>query len=151
MSSLQTKICDLDTFFDVQTDDRNGKFHFNGVDFQNVQVVHIFNNYTLIPSFGLMFETPNGKKVFYTADTQDNPKQMMDWYKQADLIFHDCELYPGFESGVHAHFDRLKTLPDEVKAKMYLMHYQDELADQYDSTGNGFKGFVTKGQQIEID
>ena len=150
MRSLQGRICDLDTYFDVQTDNKFGVFHYNGVDFQNIQVVHIFDNFAIYPSFGLMFETPEGIKVFYTADTQDNPKQMMDWYKQADVIFHDCETLIKIESGVHAHYDRLKALPDEIKARMHLMHYQDGTIEFYDPEADGFAGFVKKGETFEL-
>ena len=39
-----------------------------------------------------------------------------------EYIFHDCQFFTG---GVHASIDELKTLPEAVKAKMYLVHYGD--------------------------
>ena len=42
----------------------------------------------------------------------------------ADIIFHDCETLP-FKSGVHAHYEDLKTLDDKTRKKMWLYHYQD--------------------------
>ena len=37
-------------------------------------------------------------------------------------MFHDTQLYSG---GVHASYEELMTLPDEVRKKMYLYHYGD--------------------------
>jgi hypothetical protein len=67
------------------------------------------------------------------------------------LIFHDCETSP-FKSGVHAHFDDLKTLPDEIKSKMWLMHYQwvEEVDLAKLAEDNGFAGFVRKGQSFDL-
>ena len=86
------------------------------------------------------------KTVFITTDTQFCPNQIMDFYKMADVIFHDCEATK-FKSGVHAHYDELCTLPKEVKAKMWLYHYQtnDRPADK-----DGFLGFVAKGQEFDL-
>lgn len=150
MRSLQGQICDLSTYFDVVTGGKYGRFRHCGCDFQMVQVAHIFDGFMMQPSFGLMWQTPDGKTVFFTADTQDNPRQMMDWYKQSDIIFHDCETLIGFESGVHAHYNRLKQLPPEIKKRMFLMHYQDSTIDQYDAEADGFAGFVNKGQEFDF-
>jgi hypothetical protein len=40
----------------------------------------------------------------------------------AEVMFHDTQLYSG---GVHASYEELMTLPDEVRKKMYLYHYGD--------------------------
>jgi hypothetical protein len=66
----------------------------------------------------------------------------------ADIIFQDCETAP-FESGVHSHYGKLKTLPDKMKQKMWLYHYQD--GDLPDARGDGFRGFVVKGQRFDYD
>ena len=52
--------------------------------------------------------------------------QIMDFYKQADFIVHDCETTP-FKSGVHANYLDLKTLPPEIKGRMILAHYSDKV------------------------
>ncbi len=62
-----------------------------------------------MPPFGLLFEV-NGITVFHTTDTQFAPEQIKEFYKRADVIFHDCETTP-FESGVHANYQKLKTCP----------------------------------------
>lgn len=109
--------------------------------------VHISNRLEQKPSCGLWITTFSDKKIMFTSDTQFCPRQLEDMYTKADYIFQDCETAP-FKSGVHAHYDDLKTLPAEVKAKMYLMHYQD--GDKPDCIADGFKGWVTQGQVFDI-
>jgi ribonuclease BN (tRNA processing enzyme) len=93
-------------------------------------------------------------KIFFTCDSQFCPHQIMDFYKEADIIVHDCETGP-YKSGVHAHITELETLPDEIKKKMWLTHYQDNVVDSWDEWNNrvhkqGFKGFVKKGTVWEF-
>ena len=53
-----------------------------------------------------------------------------------------------FESQVHAHYNKLKELDVETKAKMWLCHYQDmELPN---AQIDGFKGFIKKGQIFNL-
>jgi hypothetical protein len=76
----------------------------------------------------------------------------------ADVIIQDCETSP-FKSGVHAHYEDLKTLPENVKQKMILVHYQDNILNQ-DGTlkqewstkraEDKFGGFGTKGLEYEV-
>jgi ribonuclease BN (tRNA processing enzyme) len=92
------------------------------------------DGYSIVPSYGLMIDDPDvviGKfnkpaKIFFTGDTQFAPKQLMTFYDQADLIIQDCETSP-FKSGVHAHYNELITLPAEIKSKMVLVHYNDNV------------------------
>lgn len=65
----------------------------------------------------------------------------------ADVIYHDCETSP-FKSGVHAHYNDLKTLPSATKAKMWLYHYQP--GEKPDALADGFLGYATKGQSYDF-
>ena len=142
MSSVQGKIVDINDYFNMMKIGTHGKFSWSGIEFQLVQTLHIMNGFNFVPSFGLLFEM-NGKKVFLTSDTQHCPHQISDFYEMANMIFHDCETAP-YMSGVHAHFNELKTLPDETKAKMWLYHHNDGIKPNADEAG--FQGFVEKGQ-----
>lgn len=142
MGSIQGQIATLDTFFDVHRIEPNGSFTWEGTTFQLVQVIHFMDGFRFVPSYGLMFDL-NGKKVFLTTDTQFAPNQIQDFYRMADVIFHDCETAP-FKSGVHSHYRDLTTLPDEYKAKMWLYHYQP--GARPDAQADGFAGFAVKGQ-----
>lgn len=154
MESIQGEIADLSTYFNVERIKPNGYFVWQSIKFDLVQTIHIMNGYMFVPSFGLMFtvpkhldETEKDTRIFFTSDTQHAPNQIMDFYNHADLIFHDCETMP-YKSGVHAHYDDLCTLPEQVRSKMWLYHY-NKLPTQI-PTCQGFKGFVAKGQQFHF-
>jgi len=157
MESLQGKVATLNTYFNVNPVHPNGEFVWNRVVFKPVQTVHVVSGYKINYSYGLMIdlravveEDAPVKKIFYTGDTQFAPNQLMDFYKEADLIFHDCETSVGFKSGVHAHFDDLKELLVEIKKKMWLMHYSAGTSMENLAKKHGFAGFVEKGQVFEF-
>ena len=124
----------LGKFFDVRLLFLNS-FLWENVTFNLVKIPHFKTKEGYSYSFGLAFEI-NKKRVYITSDSMfwaENPH-----YTTSDIIFQDCET--GFKSNVHAHFDDLKTLPDNIKKKMWLYHYSEK------QPNNGFKGFVKKGQ-----
>lgn len=128
MESVQGKMLALNDFFDILGIRPNASVNWHGgIKFTPVQSVHIMNGYSLAPCYGLMIEQ-EAKRLFWTADCQFCPNQIMDFYKQADMIIQDCETAP-YKSGVHAHFTELRTLPDDIKKKMILVHYQDNVFD----------------------
>jgi ribonuclease BN (tRNA processing enzyme) len=146
MRSLQNEINRLSTYFKVHPIPENGTFKWRGVDFRPVQVIHIYDGFSIVPSFGLRFEIDR-VKVFYTADSQFCPNQIMDFYNWADIIFQDCETLP-FKSGVHANIIDLVKLPEDTRAKMWLYHYQDGALP--DAKELGFRGFVKQGQTFDF-
>jgi hypothetical protein len=105
-----------------------------------------------VTSYGLLIKTGKGE-AFLTTHTQFCPRQIEDFYKRAWIIFQDCEAAP-YKSGVHAHYDDLRTLDADIKSKMWLYHYPDSVID--DDTWakrakvDGFAGFIMKGQSFEI-
>lgn len=147
MESLQGHRNRLSSYYDTYPIHPNGKFQWGGLDFDLVQTVHVVDNRRIKPSFGLMF-VMNGKRIFYTGDTQFNPNQIWAYYRQADVIFQDCELMKYPES-VHAQYHELCTLPEEFRKKMWLYHYGGAtLPDDWEE--KGFLGFVKKGQEFEF-
>ena len=129
LKSIQGKKTVLDDYFDTQMIKKNGKFFWEDIEFHIVQSVHIMDEYSIVPSFGLMMIDPDTKKkIYYTGDTQFCPNQISSFYDQADLIIHDCETTP-YKSGVHANYLDLVTLPEATKKKMMLQHYQDNIID----------------------
>jgi len=156
MSSLQGQRNTLETFFDMQIVPKNHSFKVPTVDspeFKLVQTIHFVNGFTFELSFGLIFEARD-ETVFITTDTQYAPNQIQDFYDQATVIYHDAECAP-YKSGVHAHYDDLKKLDEETKAKIYLVHYQDNVVDHWDewqekAQADGFRGFVRQGHVEEF-
>jgi len=147
LGSIQNRIMKLNDYFDVKEIDQNESIYWNDIKMTPIQVVHIMDGFNIRPSFGLMINRGN-KKIFITTDTQFNPNQIVDFYKSADLIFQDCET-TAFKSGVHANYSELLTLPNEIKKKMWLCHYQEKSA-WMTTKKDGFKGFVLQGQEFKI-
>lgn len=154
MRSHQGVILELDDFFEeVHRIRRNQEFWWCGRKMQPVQTVHIMDGYEIVPSYGLLIDGPLGE-AFLTTDTQFCPRQIEDLYKRAWIIFQDCEAAP-YRSGVHAHYDDLRTLPGATKAKMWLYHVNDDVTApnspwQQRAKDDGFAGFIQKGQSFEI-
>lgn len=179
LASIQGKVVTLTEYFDCHPVSNSDSFLWEGIKFTPIQTVHVMAAYHIKYSYGLMIQelsksTKNietyevmrtgfdglmpvnkdvpveNKKVFFTADTQHCPNQIMDFYKEADVIFQDCETAP-YNSGVHASYNELKNLPDEVKQKMWLYHYQENPPQkENDVSTDGFAGFVEKGQSFDV-
>jgi ribonuclease BN (tRNA processing enzyme) len=171
LESMEGFEADLQTFFDVEYIYPNKSFEFEGWKCELVQQVHIVTGNVFSHTYGLMMSKPEHKTVYFTTDSQHcSPKQMTTFYKKADIIFQDCECLPlQFMSGVHANYLQLSGAPeansekltDDVKKKMYLVHYQDFVSQNLDGLGNpcdwdlkaatdGFAGFVKLGNMFEV-
>ena len=124
----------------------NDRFTWEGITFELIKTVHVSNGSHLAPSYGLFF-TGLTKKIFITTDTQFEPELYEKYFTQADLIFHDCDTGE-HKSPVHAHISDLKSLPEAIKGKMWLYHYN--CIKGIDATAYGFLGFVKKGQEFKI-
>ena len=153
LESIQGKCMTLQDYFDISMVRPNGMFIWEGIEFHIVQAIHIMNKYALVPSYGLM-AVHKGKKIFLTTDTQFCPSALLDFYKEADLIIQDCETTP-YSSGVHANFTDLATLSSEIKKKMLLVHYQDNVIEKgsewkkkAEEAGFMPDAFVPKGHEV---
>jgi len=146
LRTIQAEKAMLDSFFNIQAIQKGQAFYWENIKFNLVQTVHIVSGYELMPCYGLIFEY-KGKTIYFTSDTQCCPTQLEDFYSQADIIFHDCETSP-VKSGVHAHYNELVSIPDKLKNKMWLYHYND--GELPDAKKDGFLGFVEKGQLFKF-
>lgn len=161
LASVQGQVNSLSDYFDIVTVRENETFVWEDMVFQPIETIHIMNGFSFVSSYGLMVKDGN-TTVFFTTDTQFAPNQIMDFYKMADVIIQDCETTP-FKSGVHANFLDLCTLPEEIKSKMWLTHFQDNVLTNNPKGGymfveewvekarqNNFLGFVPSGFEMEI-
>lgn len=146
MSSIEGKIADINTYFKVRLTEEKGYFTWMDIKFNLVKVIHVDNGNFIIPSYGLFFEI-QGIKVFLTTDHKFCSNAIAEFYEQADIIFQDCETSP-FQTKVHAHYKELLSLPEKIKNKMWLYHYQPGLLP--DAKKDGFCGFVQRGQTFEF-
>ena len=64
------------------------------------------------------------ERIFFTSDSRFDPDLLLSFDKMFhfEKIFHDTQFFTG---GVHASLDELATLPDDLKSRMYLVHYGD--------------------------
>ncbi len=146
LESVEGKVMHLTDYFNCVPVPDNHTFEWEGYKFTPVQTIHVMSGYVFKHSYGLMIENPRNYKTFVTTDTQFCPYQLRKFYKEADIIFHDCETAP-YKSHVHAHYDDLKTLDLDVKQKMWLYHYQ---TTRPTAKEDGFAGFVEKYQEFDI-
>ncbi len=155
LESLQGKIMTLTDYFECKPIMENKSFDWEGYRFFPIQTVHVRSGYIIKNSYGLTINKihqENGKShivrseaVYITSDTQFDVG-LMEFYKNSRLIFHDCETTP-FKSNVHPNYADLKTLPEDVKNKMWLYHYGQHVET---FKQDGFAGFVEKGQIFEL-
>lgn len=145
MSSLESEDATLATYFDVQPIHQQS-FIWKKFLFQLIKVEHSMSNGVHIPAYGLLI-TGDSKKIFISTDSRFHPNVLNPIYKQADIIFHDCET-SCIASGQHAQYSDLKTLDPVIKAKMWLYDYNDGLLP--DAEKDGFKGFISQGQSFDF-
>lgn len=138
MGLYRNEVLHLTNFVDCHS---CSEFEFEKVRFKLIKNDHIKSSFGDKDAYGLFF-TLNGVKVYWSSDSVNiNLK----YIQAADLVFHDCETLKGIRSRVHAHYLDLRRLPEEMKKKMWLMHYgPNNLQPEKD----GFAGFVTKDQEF---
>jgi len=74
-------------------------------------------------TYGLLIDD----KVFFSGDTKFD-QDLIDLYSsRSAVMFHDASKTP---NKVHAWIEDLRGLSEEVRKKMYLVHYQDDVTDE---------------------
>jgi ribonuclease BN (tRNA processing enzyme) len=146
LTSLSDEPASLSAFFQVHPVADGKNFRWENISFEIIPHRHVESQFAHMPSYGLFFSI-NGRWVFLTTDAQFQPEQSLPYYQKADYIFQDCEI-AAIPSGVHAHYNQLRTLPPEIKAKMWLYHYNSGALP--DAVADGFGGFIQPGQQFNF-
>lgn len=77
-------------------------------------------------------------RVMVSGDTKFDRETLTYFGKDAEVIFHDCQHFPG---GVHANYTQLKELPEKIRSKMFLYHLSDGMLD-IDVKKDGFLGLM---------
>ncbi len=146
MGQLDDGPAHLDTYFEVVTFRDGECFAWGDVEMSPVRVTHFITAGEESPSFGLMMRS-DSRSSFLTTDARFDCDNLMPFYTAADVIFQDCETVSS-PTDVHAHFTELTTLPSDIRAKMWLYHYND--GDLPDADAAGFLGYVSAGQVFEL-
>ncbi|WP_223066424.1 MBL fold metallo-hydrolase [Paenibacillus caui] len=110
-------------------------------DFFEVRPLQEGNIYSLFPSLTVqLIRTPHitGKNsyslvlngdIFYSADMTFQPELLkkLVYERGVKRIFHECQLIGPGE--VHTTLEELKSLPEDIRSLISLMHYGDEFTD----------------------
>lgn len=146
LESIKDVDCNLTTYFSMYPLVDDTHFVWENIQFEMIKTTHVYNNKTLLPSYGLLFNNKK-HKVMISTDTTFTPDLFMPYYKAADVIFHDCDTGV-HDSCVHPSFSDLNALPTSIKNKMWLYHYSN--VNLPDAVKAGFLGFVKRGQRFEF-
>lgn len=149
LSCIGDKDMYLEDYFKTFPLESNSTFEWEGIQFTLIKMPHIKSAHKYLYSYGLIVTNKQSteKPIFISSDTVFVPDFIEELARSTSLIFHDCETTP-YKTGVHAHYDDLRTLPINVKEKMWLYHYQPDIG--YDLKKDGFQGFIEKGQEFEF-
>jgi ribonuclease BN (tRNA processing enzyme) len=129
---------DLETYFDVN-------FYYSripGFLFDWIPTKHI----PKLPSYGLhLKDAITTRAILFSGDTCEP----ITTDSKIDVMFHDCSLSP---TGVHVFYYELeKSLPEEMKKKTWLIHYDRQLPFiENEVLKGGFAGIAKKNQIIEV-
>jgi ribonuclease BN (tRNA processing enzyme) len=145
LGSIGAKLTHLSDFFTCKPLPPNGSFEWEGIHAHLFPMPHIRNGYRNHYSYGLHLHENGQRGVFISTDSLLVADFLATIAPRVDFIFHDCET--GFKTGVHAHYEELRYLPEKIKAKTWLYHYQPN--PPYDARADGFCGFVHKAQIFE--
>jgi ribonuclease BN (tRNA processing enzyme) len=145
LNCVQDKERNLDDFFSCLPIAENGSFQWENINFSLVEMPHTGKRCKKNSSYALIITDVN-KNVFFSTDAQFVPSLLIEIAQRVDVLFHDCETIDP-PSGIHAHYDELRTLPISIKEKMWLYHYQPNPCQ--DPIKEGFRGFVVKGQEFD--
>lgn len=123
---------DLDrnmTFLDYFTyeivDHEAEYFIFNDVMFSCYTTQHIDRK----KSYGLIIGEQN--YIVYSSDSLMNKDLIREVAKDGcQVIFHDCQMND-YEGKVHASLSDLSSLTEEQRKLIYIMHYDDQLENNY--------------------
>ena len=97
------------------------------------------------------------RRVWISGDTMFDPEYPQRFAEDAEVMFHDCQLFQG---GVHASYQELMTLPTDIREKIFLYHFGDNWdqihtwvreGDKFsgDPAKDGFLGWAQ--QQVAYD
>jgi ribonuclease BN (tRNA processing enzyme) len=147
LECLRQKRMELSDYFDCHAVTEAAPFDWEGLRFTPVKMLHVVGDQCSHHSYGLIIENCGtaGSTLFISTDALFQPELLQRIAERADVIFHDCETSL-HQSNVHAHYDQLRTLPDDIRRKTWLYHYQPGTA--LAPCKDGFRGFVVKGQEF---
>lgn len=109
LESMEGFVATIETFFEPIPVAPNKSIEWQGWKIDLRQQIHIMSGSMIMPSFGISFSKPGHKSLYFVTDSQHcSPRQMEEFYKEADIIFQDCECTGvnfQFEEGQRVYID----------------------------------------------
>lgn len=104
------------------------------------QTKHIPSNSNNINEHQLTFGLIIDNKIIYSSDTKFDKDFFEFLVKEYDIeyIFHDCQFFTG---GVHSSLEEINCFNENIKSKIFLMHYPDNF-EEIDLSKYNIKDFV---------
>ena len=149
LEQLRWKRMQLTDFFECHAVGAGTPFTWEGLRFDMVKMRHIVGEEGNHDSYGLLIQPDQGggTTLFISTDAIFQPDLVKKMAGKAAVIFHDCETTV-HHTQVHAHYEQLRTLPLEIRRKIWLYHYQPK--HEFRASEDGFLGFVVKGQEFSF-
>ncbi|HAA78332.1 TPA: MBL fold metallo-hydrolase [Candidatus Latescibacteria bacterium] len=105
----------IDDYFDVHPD--ADAFDIDGLHFDLIPTKHVPDKYCC--GFRL------NDRIYFSGDTVFDRAMILANGKDSEIIYHEVEFGGGI---VHTLLDDLLSLPEEIREKTWLMHYDDAYA-----------------------
>jgi ribonuclease BN (tRNA processing enzyme) len=120
MSSIEGIDASIDTFFETYPVAPNKSFFWMGWECKLIQQIHIMTGNVITQAFGLLMSKDSHPTLYFVTDAQHcSPRQVEIFYKKADIVFQDCELYPvKMMSQVHANYYQLAGYPEANSVRL---------------------------------
>lgn len=84
-------------------------------------------------------------RIFVSGDTVFDEELITMYADRSEYMFHDSQFFP---NPVHASLPELRTLPEFIRKKMFLVHYPDNSEDH---NIDGFAGLTQQGFRYIFD
>ncbi len=103
------------------------------------------------PSLGLFIdEAGSGDGAFFSGDTRYDFEAYGSMLSRSKIVFHDVQLFDQPDP-VHALLSELKTMPEAIRRKTWLYHFDDTWDDpEFDHIKELFAGFVLPKKRYVI-
>lgn len=140
----------LDDYFRVTSIDPRGEGDRDSFDIGKRYAVSIFRTDHIRrsqkhdwPSFGLLIrDRETQDTAFYSGDTRFDLDAHGEMIRSARIVFHEAQLLDD-PNPVHTLLSDLRTLPETVRQRMFLYHYDDTWDDSvYSFVSDEFAGFA---------
>ena len=119
--------------------------NFRGIQLELFHTNHIPGEATSASDAFITYGLFVDDRVFISGDTKFDEELIDRYADRAEVYFHDASLT---RNAVHASFSELRTLRQEVRSKMFLMHYQD---DATADDAKDFAGLVQRKTRYVFD